>query len=129
MTEDDIKLIIAEVCARLPYGVKFHFYPDKDSKRKEAIATATGYDGDYQCVETKTEGFNVRNIKLYLRPISSMTEEEKMHFWCLNHNPNTGVDFMTHAPELIHWLIENHFDYMGLIEKGLALDLTTLDND
>ncbi len=128
MTEEDIKLIIAEVCARLPYGLKFHFYPDKDSKQKEVIATATGYDGDYQCVETSTEGFNVRNIKLYLRPMSSMTKEEEMHFWCLNHNPNTGVDCMTHAPELIHWLIENHFDYMGMIEKGLALDLATLDN-
>ena len=129
MTEEDIKLIIAEVCARLPYGLKFHFYPDKDSRQKEVIATASGYDGDYQCVETKTEGFNVRNIKLYLRPMSSMTEEEKMYFWCLNHNPNTGVDFMTHAPELIHWLIENKFDYNGMIEKGLALDLATLDDD
>ena len=64
----------------------------------------------------------IENIKLFLRPMSNMTEGEKMHFWCLNHNPNTGVDFMTHAPELIDWLNENHFDYRGLIEKGLAIE-------
>ena len=126
--EDYIKQLITEVCARLPYGVKFHFYPDKDSKQKEVIATATGYDGDYQCVETKTEGFNVKNIKLYLRPMSSMTEEEKKVYDKLRMNYYKL--FSTEASaNLIDWLIENKFDYRGIIEKGLALDLATLEND
>ena len=140
MTEDDIKLVIAEVCARLPYGLKFHFYPDaesvlKDNRQKEVIATATGYDGDYQCVETKTEGFNVRNIKLYLRPMSSMTEEEKYTYrHMLGGTINSEGEsimfvYVEDLPVVIDWLIKNKFDYRGMIEKGLAIDLATLDND
>lgn len=148
MTEENVKLIIAEVCARLPYGLKFHFYPDKDSKRKEVIATATGYDGDYQCVETKTEGFNVRNIKLYLRPMSSMTEEElkelndkygRIAYFFIQKPPyyyglqaqheDIGSIEISEFSEIYVWLNAHHFDYRGLIEKGLALDLATLDND
>ena len=150
MTEEDIKLIIAEVCARLPYGLKFHFYPDKDSRQKEVIATASGYDGDYQCVETKTEGFNVRNIKLYLRPMDSMTYEEMQearekffdgsdHYdiddigeiYADTYQPYTTVYTLSFArlSGYIHWLLEHQFDFLGLIEKGLALDLATLDDD
>lgn len=58
----------------------------------------------------------------FLRPMSSMTEEEKEEFdeITLIHTP-WGVQ-MDRIPKLINWLNANHFDYNGLIEKGLALE-------
>ena len=128
MTPEEKQLLLKELCARLSYKprVRYYYYSN-------GFAAIDGYSDEGYLSYQKLEDFSiypkyglektrVYNISPYLRPMSSMTEEEKMHFWCLNHNPNTGVDFMTHAPELIDWLNENHFDYRGLIEKGLALE-------
>ena len=130
MTQEDKDLLIKDLCARLPYGVKFHFYPNKDSKQKEVITTVTGYDGDYQCVETKTEGFNVRNIKLYLRPMSNMTEEERKYISdrCgFSISGPIGNEWALIMPVLAaDWLVdfynEHHLDHRGLIPMGLALE-------
>ena len=135
MTQGEKPLLIKDLCARLPYGVKFHFYPGKDDKGKETIDTAISYDGDYQCVETNIEGFNVKNIKLYLRPMSSMTEEERKELSIiLNYEFYVDDDFALVAEDdrhriridlmekYIDWLIAHHFDYRGLIPMGLALE-------
>ena len=68
-------------------------------------------------------------IKPYLRPMSSMTHEEKLEYrktqWVYQ------ADYC--APEYFDdlesydWLNKNHFDYRGLIRKGLALDATNLN--
>jgi len=56
----------------------------------------------------------------YLRPISSMTEKEKEDFGI----PFTSEGLVTLADtvECMDWLNAHHFDYHGLIEKGLALE-------
>lgn len=83
-------------------------------------------------------------VKPYLYPMSSMTEEQynSLHEAGIldncSHsyeyvNPHIhGVSFIfkefkTYSLELIEWLNENHFDYRGLIEKGLALNATNLN--
>ena len=62
----------------------------------------------------------VYHIKPYLRPISSITEEEKEYFGI----PFTseGLVTLTDTVECMDWLNAHHFDYRGLIEKGLALE-------
>ena len=52
------------------------------------------------------------SIKPYLRPMSSMTNEEKTYYFAINENPVTCID----------WLNSHHFDYRGLIEKNLAIN-------
>lgn len=131
MTQEEKQLLLKDLCARLPYGVKFHFYPGKDDKGKETIDTAISYDGDYQCVETNIEGFNVKNIKLYLRPMSSMSEKEQKEFdnFCvIDEKAWEGIGitgYINQAQiigEAIDWLNTHYFDYRNLIEKGLALE-------
>lgn len=114
MTQGEKQFLLKAICGYLPYGLVYHRNDGANIKLEE-IDVVRWLFNYTDCPEE-------RDIKPYLRSMSSMTEEEKMHFWCLNHNPNTGVDFMTHAPELIDWLNEKHFDYRGLIEKGLALE-------
>jgi len=58
--------------------------------------------------------YEIDEIKPYLRPMSSMTEEEHKEYeqWLPD-----GFNINT-----VNWLLENHFDFMGLIPKGLALE-------
>lgn len=56
-------------------------------------------------------------IKPYLRPLSSMTEEEKEEYQAF-----FNYDGVEYPEEYIDWLNAHHFDYRGLIEKGLALE-------
>jgi hypothetical protein len=66
---------------------------------------------------------DIETIKPYLRPMSSMTEEEAMEYAncgkiiAISHQN----DYLIPNPKSINWLLEHHFDYCGLIEKGLAL--------
>ena len=55
----------------------------------------------------------VEILEPYLRPMSSMSEEEYQEF---------GYDVLRYTPREFDWLNAHHFDYRGLIEKGLALE-------
>ena len=60
-------------------------------------------------------------IKPYLFSLSSMTkEQEKEWLYTLSSDYNITYD-------TVDWLNKNHFDYRGLIEKGLAIDATGLN--
>lgn len=62
-------------------------------------------------------------MKPYLRPMSSMTEEEKEEL----RNSNMVIAISTSGDVGttvigFDWLNAHHFDYRGLIEMGLALE-------
>ena len=62
-------------------------------------------------------------IKPYLRPMSNMTEEEKLMYEGLM----IGTDNISYMLDVVDWLNAHHFDYRGLINKFLALDATGLN--
>ena len=73
----------------------------------------------------------LENFKPYLRPMSSMTEEEynSMSWEGCNHVINYSVkhgfqfvEITSFTIEILNWLNANHFDYRGLIEKGLGIE-------
>ena len=110
----DKELLLKDLCARLPYGVKVQVY-------YEDIA-GSGYFDETVWLIDNDEPFHVNdrwieNIKPYLRPMSSMTKEEK----ALYEGLMIGVDNVSYMLDVIDWLNVHHFDYRGLIEKGLAL--------
>lgn len=108
MTQEEKQLLLKDLCARLPYGV---------------IVEITSWDG------TVGVSYDMRldaglladllhsedDFKPYLRPMSSMTDEEKEHCG----------DLILHAEDWISYydyLDSRYLDYRGLIEKGLALE-------
>ena len=73
--------------------------------------------------EEVTDGIDVLDFTPYLFPLSSMTEEEKLMYEGLM----IGIDNISYMLDVIDWLNSHHFDYRGLIEKGLAIDATGLN--
>lgn len=120
MTNEEKQIVLKDLCARLPYGlkVKCERYP---------FPVTVLYAGNVDEVKFKETGGieNIYIIKPYLRPMSSMTEEEYDNL-C---NSCTWLWFKDDLRTVTHgdykcydWLISHHFDYRGLIEKGLALE-------
>ena len=73
--------------------------------------------------DRSTNLYCILEIKPYLFPLSSMTEEEKLMYEGLM----IGTDNISYMLDVIDWLNSHHFDYRGLIEKGLAIDATGLN--
>ena len=140
MTKEEKHLLLIDICAKLPYGLKVKEtvysdsdsiyppdkYPTEESKACEVISVQSN------CVTLhispfgwKPEILELRQIKPYLRPMSSMTEEEDKEFAQLQTDFYTdGVLYPIVATNMTDWLNAHHFDYNGLIERGLALEAT-----
>lgn len=124
MTKQEKQLLLIDLCARLPYGVKIELHGE--------ICTVFGIVDDYvQCtagVPTDQQSM-ITNVKPYLRPMSSMTKEEREHLQTLHDiisDENYGDGFSPAAWEAIldfnNYCREHHLDNGGLITLGLALE-------
>lgn len=126
MTSKDKQLLLQDLCGRLPYGVKVSYYGS--SEECECVDVVEGIYSNGEVVVGQY-GLPAESVKPYLFPISSMTEEQKVIYGDLCYAIINSLAWNKQAPlnELIDWLNKNHFDYRGLIEKGLALDATNLN--
>lgn len=118
MTQEDKELLLKDLSARLPYKV-IGKYSWKGRKSYNKELTGNLYD------ELKSSWDSTEDSKFlpYLRPMSSMTEGEKVDYQAFfNYN---GVEY---PEEYIDWCNKNHFDYRGLIPKGLAIAVTEENN-
>ena len=118
MTPEEKQLLLIDLCARLPYGVKVKLLCRGPEQKFDDWIEATLNTKDIELF-----GKSFKNIKPYLRPISSMTEEEAEKYNDLV-NDLSEFDYPPEqsASRMIDWLIANHFDFRGLIPKGLALE-------
>ena len=138
MTKEDKELLLKDLCARLPYGVKFMCNKNiYTAKGLDLIVTDEG-DWEYAVTTKEIAPIEIAFIKPYLFPLSSMTEEQKKHItdrWGINEDFNFEIDpnWGEYIVELgdtinfINWLNENRFDINNLIPKGLAIDATGLN--
>lgn len=117
MTQEDQEILLIDLCARLPYGTKVRAFIGEKGENDEILG----------CVHI----FNIyaHNCKPYLRPMSSMTEEEyeqyrKFSYYGAAGYRNNDYKEMVATPsfEKMDFLNAHHFDYRGLIEKGLAIE-------
>ena len=134
MTQEDKELLLKDLCARLPYGVKMNHIADDEHSPKTLIGVAKNMItleglGGYECVD-------IEDYKPYLFPLSSMTEEQKYTCPIGVANleafiKNESWTYLELSPDsilsFIDWLNTNPFDYRGLIPKGLAIDATELN--
>jgi hypothetical protein len=119
MTQEDKQILLRDLCSRLPYGTIVLTGYDQESR----------YWNEQKFLETPLtslvyEAFSKNLItfcKPYLRSLSSMTEKEKSEYILLGDLVTVDGIFVSSC-EPIDWLNAHHFDYRGLIEKGLALE-------
>lgn len=119
MDLDERRILINDLCSRLPYGIIVHII------RKNITEQLSCIDARSQEVwlNDAASYVDIDEIKPYLRPLSSMTEEEKEEYCDLQDRFLCSSQYpVTDAYELFDWLNEHHFDYCGLIEKRLALE-------
>ena len=120
MTQNEKDILLKDLCARLPYGVKCKYYDCCEGDYDEG--TICGFERQ-EYIQIDGVCIHIEEVKPYLFPLSSMTEEQKDIFGKLWWNTH-GVNMAMHA---IDYLNKNHFDYRGLIEKGLTIDATGLN--
>lgn len=152
MKQEDKDLLIKDLCARLPYGVKAYVrnWSKLDRKYYEGTYTVASIHPSLNDILVTSDKFSVEvilgyddyEIKPYLFPLSSMTEEQKNE--CFKGTPleidkygdiavkdnlyggSQYTDLEIYL-EVINWLLKNHFDIYGLISKDLAIDATNLN--
>jgi hypothetical protein len=122
MTPEHKELLLKDLCARLPYGVKVRY----SSYDRFITCTLHSINPIYNNVDlwSKNACFNpvsISKIKPYLFPLSSMTEEQKDEFDRLY-----TYDALIVEPQwkLIDFCNKHNLDYRGLIPMGLAIDAT-----
>lgn len=135
MTQEEKKLLLIDLCARLPYGVVVSVQGGEfESYKYPYQLTAVSKFGldsfckVYHPIYTPFGGVpNIENVKPYLRPLSSMTKEEKQ--WSRWYQKDAKSDnFILYMYQYVEWLDSKHFDWRTdgngktLIELGLALE-------
>jgi hypothetical protein len=128
--EKDLKdILLKDLCARIPYKVQASYYGSEEEC--ETWDEIEGIDSSGH-VEIGQYILPIEKIKPYLFPLSSMTEEqgkelEKIDPEFYSLICGNGDIYVSMDVRGYDWLNKNHFDYRGLIEKGLALDATGLN--
>ena len=119
--EKDKELLLKDLSARLLYGVKVVRYIERDNKIEQLIPEMD--------LSLRLFELSISNqwfiIKPYLRPMSSMTEEEINEFHKLSFiHVDYGLEPLQCVLSVneIDWLNAHHFDYRGLISMNLALE-------
>ena len=119
MTQEQKQLLLKDLCARLPYGV---------------ICKLSVKGADVSITEKLDLGgldsfiFDTMDVLPYLRPMSSMTEEEKKEFQACHCVYELHPDFqpimcnLANELNMFNWLNAHRFDYRGLIPMGLAIE-------
>ena len=128
MTPGDKELLLKDLCARLPYGVKLGFYAT--ATKQTYVCTLLGLEPqEDKPIIAKTENGSfymlADNVKPYLFPLSSMTDNQKKEYQYITER--WMYDSSYSISDSIDWLNKNHFDYHNLIDKNLAIDATGLN--
>ena len=157
MTQEEKQLLLVDLSARLPYGVfcaGTTYELDDDGERyipvkvKDTLTEIHNYKLETASVRLGLiDSCKLETVRPYLRPMSSMTEEEKRKFQsffpgCFGDQwldieegiieifecSSTMTLYLYDFERMIDWLNAHHFDYRGLIEKGLAIAVTKDNN-
>ena len=129
MTQEEKRnLLLRDLCARLPFEVKVKVECTTANGEKiedEGVLNSifiNEFGTIYVCVDEIE--YELEHLKPYLRSMLSMTEEEKMKLSL------SQIYAFTYYNEIakIDWLNKHHFDYRGLIDRGLAIEVTEENN-
>ncbi len=142
MTQEDKELLLKVLCERLLYTPILNIHGVVGYDEKLIAINRAFTHSKYTIITNSLESephnsheFDIEEVKPYLRPMSSMNVVERNDLRRLTDAisiHNDGLEFESHdgyndyigycfCKEIVDWLNSHHFDYCGLIEKGLAL--------
>ena len=126
MTQEDKDLLLKDLCARLPYGIKASYYGAEEEREtwdEIECVTRDGY------VDIGQYSLPIESIKPYLFPLSSMANEQKEKYCQLQQRIiyNSKGVVNKDVAEYINWCYKNHLDINALIPMGLAINATGLN--
>lgn len=159
MTQEEKEVLLRDLSAKLPYEGKGVVFAEVSTGRydingdiifyeapfdvvldtinvstEEIHVTALGNEDTVEFLEMQqTDGspYTVEDFKPYLRPMSSMTEEERKEFVATQYEEvieqypcsaaPTEIKVLSYTTKTFDWLNKKHFDYRGLIPMGLAI--------
>jgi len=136
MTKEDKELLLVDLSGRLTCGVKVKFKVNEVIENTKNLIYLI--DGEYEYI-TNGKSYTTLDIikmlsdnyldeiKPYLFPLSSMTGEQKREYVHIANKCGTIASSQLTGMTVQDWFNKNHFDYRGLIEKGLAIDATNLN--
>lgn len=129
MTKEERNLLLIDLCARLPYNVKGNYLNSDGSLSDDPLLNNIIIQYHHL---TTVNGIGMvldGSIKPYLLPLSSMSEEQQKEYNTFSLGPDWVSNPYYNVPafEVLDWLNAHHFDYRGLINKGLAIDATNLN--
>ena len=147
MKQEDKELLLRDLCARLPYGIKIKTSYDKIDEPMELIFInnrneSFAIGGSFTLISGLD--FDTYECNPYLFPLSSLTSSDaeaiehimgcdipwNIQYGLLEWTVGGSVESETfdlrieQIERLMEFLNSNHIDYRGLIEKGLAIDAT-----
>lgn len=139
MTQEDKELLLKDLSARLPYGVCVEHTSGFRGTLHDITVYFTYNDDDtikdYMCYTDffGDESCKIEFFKPYLYPLSSMTDEQ-IYNSPIDYSQITTIKANrdweritikhTELSKLTDWFNRKHFDWRGLIKKGLAIDAT-----
>ena len=139
MTQNEKEMLLNDLSARLPYGVKISI-PDLWTQKREIEVLDEIFKGDDGIYRVNSKGQCIEYIQPYLFPMSSMSDEQENEWDKLHLDPlgeilegkfNTKEEHMQllskSMTDPIQWCYKNHFDCNGLIPLGLAIDASNLN--
>ena len=129
MIQEDKELLLKDLCARLPYKVKVKVVNEDILLYNYEVGFIIGKESiNDECfiIQCSNDDYilSYDEFKPYLLPLSSMTEEQEKEYNDLNCYE---LGCFPHTEAALDYLIENQFDFRGLIPKGLAIDATGLN--
>lgn len=147
MTQENKELLLKDLCARLPYNVICQVEFKENGKYNSKVMLLSGIFTDEAYFTTKGGSIYSNEYKPYLFSLSSMDDKQKKEIQEIVGNPDNAciirktdglelwLNFIDTDPtiwvdtifEVQDYLNKNHFDYRGLIEKGLAISATNLN--
>lgn len=128
MIQEHKDILLKDLCSRLSYGIKVEY----ENKVFDLEYVCPMYE-EVKLDIYQTWTLGISEVKPYLFPMSSMTEEQKQEYtYIVNYiSPDDTENwkegefiYVEQFSQLMHFYHINHLDYMGLIPMGLAIDAT-----
>lgn len=118
MTQEEKQLLLIDLCARLPHGVIVRNEEGYEGHLNSIDQTIFGVELGVNITATRRVDFQLDTCKPYLRPMSSMTEEEIDTLWNIWENDAASEA----ASKMTDFLNKKQLDHHHLIDIGLALE-------